>query len=196
MSHYIYHTEGLILGKIPTGESNYFLQIFTKDLGLIGALGQGIREIKSKLRYSLQTLSYASIDLVRGKEIWRVTNAEGIRSLSSLIHDKEKIALYARVAGLLKRLMPGEGPHTELFQEFLSAMVFLEKGEFDPESLKSLEALLVLRTLYHLGYWGEDERFKEFLKVRVWNQETLSGFSGMRKEAQKIINRSLAESHL
>lgn len=196
MSHHIYHTEGIVIGRVPTGESNCFLRVFTKDLGLIPALAQGIRENKSKLRYSLQILSYANVDLVRGKEIWRVINAVGIHSFSPLVNDKEKIALYARVAGLLRRLMPGESIHAEFFMDFLGALAFLEQGEFNHESLKSFETLLVLRILHHLGYWGNDERFKSFLARETWNQDTISDFSPMRKEAQKGINRSLAESHL
>lgn len=196
MSHTIYHTEGIVLTSINIGESNRFLFILTKDLGLLGVVAQGIRELKSKLRYSLNTLSHTYIDLVRGKEVWRVTNTQSLHSFTSLVNSKEKIALYARLASLLRRLMPGESPHEKLYEEFLSGLVFLEQESLNSEQLRSLEALIVLRVLNELGYWGETKKFDEFLNDVTWNREGLERFSRIRMEANKYINNALKESHL
>ncbi len=196
MSHSVYHTEGIILSSIDTGESNRFFYILTKDLGLLGVMAQGIRELKSKLRYSLNTLSHTHIDLVRGKEVWRATNTQSLRSFSSLTNNKEKIALYARLTSLLRRLMPGESAHERLFEEFLSGLDFLERETLNMEELRSFEALAVLRILKELGYWGETKKFEEFLGEAIWNNEELLRFSRIRTEANKYINHALKESHL
>lgn len=196
MSHSVYHTEGIILSSINVGESNRFLFILTKDLGLLGVVAQGVRELKSKLRYSLNTLSHTYIDLVRGKEVWRATNTQGLHSFSSLANNKEKIALYARLSHFLRRLMPGESAHERLFEEFLSGISFLEKEEMNTEELRSFEALAVLRILNQLGYWGETKKFEEFLNEAVWSHEELLRFSQVRVEANKYINHALKESHL
>ncbi len=37
MSHHIYQTEGVILGGFNVGESNRYLYVFTRELGLIGS---------------------------------------------------------------------------------------------------------------------------------------------------------------
>jgi len=192
----VYHTEGIILSSIDTGESNRFFYILTKDLGLLGVMAQGIRELKSKLRYSLNTLSHTHIDLVRGKEVWRATNTQSLRSFSSLTNNKEKIALYARLTSLLRRLMPGESAHERLFEEFLSGLDFLERETLNMEELRSFEALAVLRILKELGYWGETKKFEEFLGEAIWNNEELLRFSRIRTEANKYINHALKESHL
>lgn len=196
MSHTVYHTEGIVLSSITTGESNRFLYILTKDLGLLGIVAQGVRELKSKLRYSLNTLSHTRIDLVRGREVWRATNTQSICSFSSLVNDEKKIALYARLSSLLRRLMPGESAHERLFEEFLSGLGFLEREEVNEEELRSFEALLVLRILSELGYWGEAKKFEEFLEKTPWSREKLSQFSQIRIEANKYINHALKESHL
>lgn len=196
MSHTVYHTEGIILSSIDVGESNRFLFILTKDLGLLGVVAQGVRELKSKLRYSLNTLSHTYIDLVRGKEVWRATNTQNLQSFSSLVNNKEKIALYVRLSYLLRRLMPGESAHKRLFEEFLSGIDFLEREEMSIEELRSFEALAVLRILSELGYWGETKKFEEFLDKTVWSHEELLRFSQVRIEANKYINHALKESHL
>lgn len=196
MSHNVYHTEGIVLSSINVGESNRFLFILTKDLGLLGVVVQGVRELKSKLRYSLNTLSHTYIDLVRGKEVWRATNTQNIRSFSSLTNNKEKIALYVRLSSLLRRLMPGESAHEKLYEELLSGIDFLEREELTIEELRSFEALMVLRILNQLGYWGEAKKFEEFLDKTVWSHEELLRFSRVRVEANKYINHALKESHL
>jgi DNA repair protein RecO len=196
VSHHIYHTEGIVLSSIDIGESNRFLFILTKDLGLVGVMAQGIRELKSKLRGSLQMLSYAYLDLVRGKEVWRITNAGEIRSFSPLLLTKEKKVLYARLATLLRRLMPGEGKHSSLFEDVLSGIRFLASEDMSPHELKSFEALMVLRVLNDLGYWGHGEAFIGFMRVGHWSKEELSNFSSVRREAGRLINQALKESHL
>ncbi len=196
MSHTVYHTEGIILNSFDTGESNRFFYILTKDLGLLGVVAQGVRELKSKLRYSLNTLSHTHIDLVRGKEVWRATNTQNLRSFSSLLNDKEKIALYARLSFLLRRLMPGESAHERLFEEFLSGLDFLERETLNTEELRSFETLAVLRILKELGYWGEAKKFEEFLGETQWSREELLRFSQVRIEANTYINHALRESHL
>lgn len=196
MSHTIYHTEGIVLSSINTGESNRFLYILTKDMGLVPALAQGVRELKSKLRHSLNTLSHTHIDLVRGKEVWRATNTQSIRSFSSLVGDKDKIALYARLSSLIRRLMPGESAHETLFEEFLSGLGFLERETLNAEELRSFETLAVLRILRELGYWGEAKKFEEFSNEAAWSREELLRFSRVRVEANRYINHALKESHL
>lgn len=196
MSHRIYHTEGVVLSSIDVGESNRFLFVLTKDLGLVAAVGQGIRELMSKLRGNLQTLSYAYFDLVRGKEVWRITNAEQIHSFSPLLLTKEKKVLYARLATLVRRLMPGEGEHASLFEDFLSGIRFLASEDMSPDELKSFEALMVLRVLNDLGYWGRGEAFIGFMHVGHWSKEELSNFSSVRREAGRLINQALKETHL
>jgi len=63
--HHIYHTHGFILSSRNNGEANRMLMIYTREMGLIRAVAQGIRLHKSKLRFTLQDFSYVNVDLVR-----------------------------------------------------------------------------------------------------------------------------------
>ncbi len=96
--HHIYNTEGFVIGGTNVGEANKLLKIFTKDFGMITGSAQGIRHLKSKLRYSLQDFSYSSVSLVKGKEMWRVVNAERKENLFiSLRAEKKKFEIFTDI---------------------------------------------------------------------------------------------------
>ena len=82
--HHIYHTEGIILGSNNFGETGKYYAIFTRDLGMIYASAQGVRKMSSKLRFVLQDFAYLKIDLVKGKDFWRLTNASKTNKLENL----------------------------------------------------------------------------------------------------------------
>ena len=185
-----------MLGSFNVGESNRFLYIFTKDLGLLAASAQGVRALKSKLRYSLQDFSYSKVDLVRGKDVWRITNAGELYDLKQLTRDANKRALLVNVASLLKRLCVGEGIHEGMFEDISSGLIFLNMEDMTKDEIQSFEIILVMKILKYLGYWGEDEKFTHLVEIREWNKEILRGVSSLRVIALKEINDSLRESHL
>lgn len=195
MAHHIYHTRGLILGSVPTGEANRFYKIFTEELGLVGASAQAIREGKSKLRYGLQDFSWVFVDLVRGKEVWRITSARE-EELGSTIKSNSKILkVFARACSLVLRLVHGEDRDDALFQELVSLSSFLEHGNPSEEVLPLCEVLIALRILAILGYI-ERAPYQESLDTVPWSHELLETFTPFREQAIIDINNALRESHL
>jgi DNA repair protein RecO len=196
VSHHIYQTEGVILGGFNVGESNRFLYIFTKDLGVVGASVQGVRELKSKLRYSLQDFSYSKVDLVHGRQVWRVTNAQQVRDMGMLVKNEYKRKVFVNIVSLLKRLCVGEGVHDGMFEEVLSGLLFLVEKNITKEELRFFEVILVLKILNYLGYWGENEKFAFFVSSKEWNKKILHEMSPFFAEALHEVNNALKESHL
>src|SRR5258706_15146820 len=103
--HHIYHTEGIILGSKNFGEAGKYYSIFTRDLGMIYASAQGVRKMSSKLRFVLQDFAYIKIDLVEGKDFWRVTNASKTNILEEITKQPENFKILANIVRLLKRLL-------------------------------------------------------------------------------------------
>ena len=106
-----YHTEGLVLGSINIGEANKYVMLFTKEMGLLYASAQGLREVQSKLRYSLQDLSRSKIELVSGRGGWRVVSAEELVGYAALFREHKNMDSFGagvRICRLLKRLLKGE----------------------------------------------------------------------------------------
>jgi recombinational DNA repair protein (RecF pathway) len=138
----------------------------TRDLGLIRASAIGVRKEASKLRGGLEPYILSSVSLVRGRDYWKATSAESIKSIPA------KSAL-ARPFSLLEQLIQGEDPHPELFdviEQFASAEINEDEELF--------EIRLVAQILYYLGYLKETD------------------FNLDKKELIKVINDGIAASHL
>ncbi len=139
MSYAVYTTRGFILGSAPSGEASKTYSIYTEEFGLIAARAQGVRLLASKLRYNLEEYSLATLSLVRGREVWRVTGAE-----------KEPLPgsgarMRARILNLARRLVQGEERNDILF----SALLCL-KDE------KASETAILAEILSGLGYLDKE----------------------------------------
>lgn len=191
----MYHTRGVIVGSVHTGESNRFYKIFTEQLGLVNASAQSVREGKSKLRYVLQDFSFVTLDLVRGKEVWRITSAGEWRDLVGIKDEQKKLKIFARYCTLLSRLLQGEGREQELFDDGVSLVNFLEKSVIQDNLVLSLETLVALRVLVRLGYL-DPSGYEAFLGGGVWDEEILEKFEMIRLGSLVKINEALRASHL
>lgn len=193
--HKIYHTHGIIVSSRNSGEANRMLAIYTRELGLVRASAQGVRLLKSKLRFALQDLSYAKVDLVRGRDIWRVTSASTLESFPLARRDRASIMLLARVGKLIERLCDGEEPNEQIFDDCISAFYYLDTENVDSSGREALELHLVLRIMHTLGYIGESEILERYLGSQFDSSHTES----LLAERQSIIlhiNQALRESHL
>jgi DNA repair protein RecO (recombination protein O) len=192
--HHIYHTEGIILSSRNYGEAGKYYSIFTRDLGMIQASAQGVRKMSSKLRFVLQDYSYVKVDLVKGKDFWRVTSASKTNLLENLFNKKEAYLVFANISRLLKKLLAGEEANTSLFNDFLNGLFMLEKYE-NKEELQNIEIITVLRILDNLGYIGGNGAFNTLTKSPF--EENLL-FETAKKKSQILsqINQALKETHL
>lgn len=193
--HHIYHTRGFILSSKNVGEANKFFSIYTREMGLVRAVAQGVRFHKSKLRFTMQDLSYAHIDLVRGKDIWRVTTARHITSFPLARACESSLILTTRVSRLLERLCVGEAQNEEIFDDFIQALYILDSEDVSISSREALELHLVLRILNSLGYVGDSTILKKYLSSPFDN----SKIENLLLERQSIIshiNKALNESQL
>jgi DNA repair protein RecO (recombination protein O) len=196
MAHHVYNTQGFILESTSRGEANKLYLIFTKELGMVRATAQGVRLIKSKLRYSLQDFSYIKLSIVRGKEIWRITNAQVQENLYILYKEKKDIMnVIAHVFLLIKRLIPGEEKNEELFTVLATAFDFLKTLEFTYDLSKAFEYILVLKILHNLGYHGTAADLDAFIEAE-WSHKLLEEMNIVKKTALQEINRSLRETQL
>lgn len=192
--HHIYHTEGIILGSRNYGEAGKYYSIFTRDLGMIQASAQGVRKMSSKLRFILQDYSYVKVDLVKGKDFWRVTSASKTNLLDNLYNKKESYAVFVNIGRLLKKLLAGEEANQDLFADFLNGLFMLEKYE-TKEELQNIEIITVLRILDNLGYIGGDGVFNTLTKS-PFEENLLFETAKKRNQILSQINQALKETHL
>jgi len=192
MSHTIYTTEGFILRSTNFGEANKYFFIYTEQFGLIKSTAQGVRLLKSKLRYSLEDYSYCQISLVRGREVWRITSMEKKSNLKEL----DKVILISRIFSLLLRLLHGEEKNITLFNIIKEGIQFLNNNKLDEKNTADFECILALRILSSLGYIGKLGDFDQFTTSPYFTLELLNAMSGLKSKAIFEINKSLKETHL
>ncbi len=193
--HHIHHTHGFVIGSRNFGEANKMLTIYTREMGLVHAMVQGIRLGKSKLKSSLQDLSYAKIDFVQGRDIWRVTSATHIDSFPYARRNKDSLLLISRVSKLIERLCAGEEKNEKIFDDFVNALYLLDKEDTTSLAREALELYLVLSITHALGYIGDGHTMKDYIA----SDFDINAFDVFLKEKKQIIshiNRALSESQL
>ena len=84
MTNVKYHTEAIVLCGLPSLEASKTLYLLTRDFGLIVAHARAVREHASKLRYGLQDLSHAYVDLVATNQGWKAVSAMPIQHYFAL----------------------------------------------------------------------------------------------------------------
>lgn len=191
--HHIHHTEGIILGSKNFGETGRYYYIFTRDLGMIYASAQGVRKMSSKLRFVLQDFTYVKIDLIQGRDFWRVTSASKTNKLEAITKRKDNFAVFFNIANLLKRLLAGVERNEDLFIDLLNGLSILEKTEI--KDLRNVEAIIVLRTLNNLGYIGGNEILQNLVKS-PFEENLIFEFSKSRPQVLRQINKAIKETHL
>lgn len=189
-----YHTDGCILRAEPEGESDMYFTIFTSDFGLIKAKAVSVRKLESKMRYSLQPYSFASISLIEGKGSWRITNADSIHSTENLSHDSLKI--FVRALRLVDRLVHGAETDSQLYLIIKESHTFLSKTSLSKEQFEDFECLLVLRILRILGYIGDHTQLQNCIDTTDVLEIQMGEIRSYRKEALSEINRALKASQL
>lgn len=165
MSYHIYTTKGIVLSSRPWREADRIYSILTRELGLIRATAIGVRKEASKLRGALEPFILSSVSLVRGREYWRAASAESICNISPS-------PAIARPFDLIEKLVQGEAPHPELFDDIELAVLS------SPTDDETSEIHLVSKILFHLGYLKEADLVLD------------------KKALIKAINKGLEASHL
>ncbi len=192
--HHIYHTEAVILGSRNVGETGKGFYLFTPDFGLVYARAQGVRKLASRLRYVLSDYSYIKVDLVRGRDVWRITSASKTNSLESIKTNPNLLPTVANLSRLLYRLLRGEEANQPLFADFLQGLTVLETKS-SKEEIANLEIVMVLRLLSNLGYIGDHEVFDKLVKS-PFEENLIYEMASNKQGAIREINRALRETHL
>ncbi len=194
MNH-IYTTKAIIIRSLPAGEANKIYFLLTKDLGFIKASAQSVRMDKSKLKGHLQDFCIASVSVVKGRDIWRITSVETI-SQKPFAKNTKKLSVAKNIFSMLLRLLHGEEKNEGLFDCIESFYNFLSENELNDANLKNLEAIAVLRILYHLGYFKKSFDLADFAENNNLSPEILNSFENKRRVAISEINEALKETHL
>ncbi len=192
--HRLFVTEGIVLQKRGVGEAHTLSTILTHELGLLRAKATSTRVEASKLRYGLEPLSLGRFTFVQGKYEWKLTGAEGIsRELLPKLR-AERVAA-GRIAKLLLRLIHGPEEGRALFSTVKVGLALLA-GAPTAHEAQSIECILVLRILSHLGYLPHTEALTPFVEGDFTSAELAMNAAVSRAFLIRTINESLSNTGL
>ena len=192
--HRILVTEGIVLSKRSLGEANTLVFILTEDLGLVRAKATSTRAEASKLRYGLEPLTRARFSFVRGKYEWKLTGVEAI-SRALLSARREGRTAAGRISKLLLRLVRGEDEGRALFGTVKEGLILLSAAQTS-EAASSIECILVLRMLSHLGYLPRTPALEPFVEGEFSSAELAMSAQASRAFLIRTINESLMQTGL
>lgn len=140
-------------------ESNKLLVLYTKQFGLIYVSTQSIRELKSKMRFHTHALSLVDVDVVEGRDIWKLTGIH--EHLSSLpFAGTLAFSMLQRLSTFIMRLSSGEEYHDRIWEDIQNVYRYVQEHPHEnKETYHHIEIVFLIRLLNHLGYWEGNEDF-------------------------------------
>lgn len=154
--HLIHHTEAFVLKSVESGEANRRVWLFTKELGLIVATVQGVRKPGAKLRSHLIDYTLITADLVKGRDVWRLTSAQVEENPFVGTHDETSARTYVRALGLVERLCIEEGAHPDVFAHLCEVLALVRAPHPFP---KLFDAVTLWKIVALFGYSEESDLF-------------------------------------
>lgn len=190
--HTIHHTDAFIVKSQPAGEANRRLWLFTKELGLVIAAVQGVRKQGAKLAMHTSDYSLISADLVRGKEVWRLTTAQEIEN-PFIGKDPNGLGrAFIRTLSVVDRFCQGEEAHPELFDHLQECLAVIATHSIDP---KAFDTLSVWKVMVLLGYSAVAEEDRALFSLPLPDAAQLLT-EAVRKRLIKEVNETITQTHL
>jgi len=124
-------TSGIVLSGIKFKESSKILTVYTRELGKIKVLGQGVMKPKSKGIASTEVFAHSEFDLKRGKSFYYINGVYLIDSYHNLRNRMDTLFLGFYILELMDKTIPEEEHNPILFDLLNKALLAIKNGE-DP----------------------------------------------------------------
>lgn len=190
MSHTKYHTPAIILRSYHTKESSKVGILYTKDFGLLYVNAQSIRLQKAKMRSFFLDHSLVSVDIIRGRGMWRLTGIDGSVSSLSFV-ETPWYPMIHKISLLVERLCQGEDENSDLWKHLATLYTLINTKTLYE---KHFELVFVINILHALGYWSHDNLVTEHHDVH--NPDVLKYVQNNKTSLTKQVNEVLAMTQL
>lgn len=161
-------TDGIVIRERFVGENDKYIDILTRELGVIEISVKGAKKIVSKNSGSTQLFCYSKFCFSQRGDRYYLNSSEPICSFYDIRLDIEKYALASYFSEIIKScVMPHDSAETVL-RLYLNSLHFLEKGNREISMLKSI---FELRILVEIGLMPDILgciRCKEYENISVY----------------------------
>lgn len=190
MAHAIYQTQAIILRVKNMRESNKLVTLYTERFGLIYASLQSVRSLSSKMRFHTNIHSLVTVDLVEGRDVWRITGVHEQISTFSFI-ESSWYPLIVRLSSIILRLCRGQEAEQALWQDIQDLYSLFTQ---QPKRVSETEVAFILRMLNVLGYW--DDSTQVLLTGDLYSAILHPDLANNKSILIKSINTRLQETDL
>jgi DNA repair protein RecO (recombination protein O) len=144
----LYRTEGIVIRRSDTGETDRILTLYTPTRGKIRVVIKGVRRPGSRMAGHVELLTHSSFLIARGRNLDIVTQAQSLATFPALRQDLECIGWGCYVAEILERMAPEQSENLPAFQLLQEALERLDQGLNAEMVARSFE----LHLLTTMGY--------------------------------------------
>jgi DNA repair protein RecO (recombination protein O) len=141
--------EGIVLKERSVGEQDKFIDILTKESGVLEVSVKGAKKINGKSGSSTQLLAYSRFCIDKRGNYMYLNSAEPIHIFYGLRNSLSKISLASYFADVMRSCIKPEAQNGDIMRLMLNCMHYLETGERDEKFLK---AVFELRLMSDIGY--------------------------------------------
>ncbi len=141
--------EGIVLNERTVGEQDKFIDVLTKENGLIEMAVRGARKINGKSSSSTQLFAYSKFCYDERKGKLQLNSAEPIHIFYGLRNSLTAISLASYFAEILRFTTASLTDSGNVLRLFLNTLHFLEKGL---RSEPMLKAIFELRLMSETGF--------------------------------------------
>ena len=145
-------TEAIILKSADANEVDRLLIVYSQKLGKISISAKGVKKLESKLRYSIEPISWVQMILVEGKNILILKDAIIKDQFLNIKNDLEKIKIAEKLADLIDEAIIGEENDDNVWKLILITFKGLDEGKI---ALKSAVSDFEKNLIKLLGYSPE-----------------------------------------
>ena len=139
--------EGIVLSNVPYKESSKIINIYTKDMGIIGCISKGCKSLKSKLRLASEKFAYGTFHIsYKENGLSTLMEADIEDYFINIKSDIIKISYLSYICELSSKVFR-ESNDFEVYPLMIAAIKKIEEG-YDP---KIITNILELKYLNYIG---------------------------------------------
>ena len=141
--------EGIVLKERSVGEQDKFIDVLTKEHGVIEISVKGAKKINGKSGSSAQLFAYSRFCLNQRGNKFYLNSAEPIHIFYGLRSSLTRLSLASYFSDVLRFCTTLDSNNGDILRLFLNTLYFLDKGLREEKMLKSI---FELRLMSEIGF--------------------------------------------
>lgn len=120
--HQSYRADGVILRTYKLREADRIVVVLTEELGKVRAVAKGVRKTTSKFGARLEPMSHVQLQIIRGRDLDTIVQAESIEPLAPLFGDLDRASQGLAALEAVDQLALEREPSPELYRMLVGVL--------------------------------------------------------------------------